>query len=140
MTLKEIGRKITQAFRLAKAADEKVASSIATSLDTIAERAREYEKRFEPEYYVRCQDKKVIEKKIWPKYFEKVQAREKTFELRKDEDDVQTGDILVLNEYREGNYTGRSVSREVTYVLRDAENLGLMKGYCIIAIQPVDWS
>lgn len=49
MVLKEIGRKIAQAFRLAKAADEKVASSIATSLDTIAERAREYEKRFEPE-------------------------------------------------------------------------------------------
>lgn len=49
MILKEIGRKIAQAFRLAKAADEKVASSIATSLDTIAERAREYEKRFEPE-------------------------------------------------------------------------------------------
>lgn len=49
MILKEIGRKIVQAFRSAKAADEKVASSIATSLDTIAERAREYEKSFEPE-------------------------------------------------------------------------------------------
>ena len=49
MILKEIGRKIAQAFRLAKAADEKVTSSIATSLDTIAEQAKEYEKRFEPE-------------------------------------------------------------------------------------------
>lgn len=49
MLLKEIGRKIVQAFRSVKAADEKVASSIATSLDTIAERAREYEKSFEPE-------------------------------------------------------------------------------------------
>ena len=47
--LKEIGRKIAQVFRQAKAADEKAASSIATSLDAIAERAREYEKRFEPE-------------------------------------------------------------------------------------------
>ena len=49
MILKEIGRKIVQAFRSVKAADEKVASSIATSLDTIVERAREYEKSFEPE-------------------------------------------------------------------------------------------
>ena len=49
MMLKEIGRKIAQVFRRAKAADEKAASSIATSLDAIAERAREYEKRFEPE-------------------------------------------------------------------------------------------
>lgn len=48
MILKEIGRKIAQAFRLAKAADEKVTSSIATSLDTIAEQAKEYEKHFEP--------------------------------------------------------------------------------------------
>ena len=37
--LEEIGRKIALAFRLAKAAEKKVASSIATSLDTIAERA-----------------------------------------------------------------------------------------------------
>lgn len=49
MMLKEIGRKIAQVFRRAKAADEKAASSIATSLDAIAERMREYEKRFEPE-------------------------------------------------------------------------------------------
>lgn len=49
MILKEIGRKIVQAFRSVKGADEKVASSIATSLDTIAERARKYEKSFEPE-------------------------------------------------------------------------------------------
>lgn len=50
MILKEIGRKIAWAFRLAKAADEKAASYIATSLNTIVEQAREYEKRFEPEY------------------------------------------------------------------------------------------
>ena len=50
MILKEIGRKVAQAFRQAKAADEKAASYIATSLNTIVERAREYEKRFEPEY------------------------------------------------------------------------------------------
>lgn len=49
MILKEIGRKIVQAFRSVKGVDEKVASSIATSLDTIAERARKYEKSFEPE-------------------------------------------------------------------------------------------
>lgn len=49
MLLKEIGRKIAQAFRLARAADEKVASIIAAALDAKAEQLREYEKRFEPE-------------------------------------------------------------------------------------------
>ena len=50
MILKEIGRKIAQAFRSVKAADEKVASSIATALDAKAEQIKEYEKRFEPEH------------------------------------------------------------------------------------------
>ena len=49
MLLKEIGRKITQVFRLARAADEKVASSIAAALDAKAEQLREYEKSFKPE-------------------------------------------------------------------------------------------
>lgn len=38
-----------QAFRSARAADEKVASSIAAALDAKAEQIKEYEKRFEPE-------------------------------------------------------------------------------------------
>lgn len=50
MLLKEIGRKIAQAFRLARTADEKVASSIAAALDAKAEQIKEYEKRFEPEH------------------------------------------------------------------------------------------
>lgn len=41
MLLKEIGRKIAQAFRLARAADEKVASSIAAALDAKAEQIDE---------------------------------------------------------------------------------------------------
>lgn len=49
MLLKEIGRKIAQAFRLARATDEKVASIIAAALDAKAEQLREYEKSFEPE-------------------------------------------------------------------------------------------
>lgn len=49
MLLKEIGRKIAQVFRLARVADEKVASSIAAALDAKAEQLREYEKSFEPE-------------------------------------------------------------------------------------------
>ena len=50
MILKEIGRKIAQAFRLVKAADEKVASSIAATLGVKAEQLKEYEKSFEPEH------------------------------------------------------------------------------------------
>lgn len=55
MLLKEIGRKIAQAFRLARAADEKVASSIAAVLDAKAEQINEtvassYELTLTPDY------------------------------------------------------------------------------------------
>ena len=49
MILKEIGRKIAQAFRLVKTADKKVASSVVAMLDAKAEQLREYEKSFRPE-------------------------------------------------------------------------------------------
>lgn len=76
---------------------------------------------------------KQIEKKILPEYFKEVAAGNKRFELRKDEDDVQVGDVLLLKEWIEGKgYTGFSTSRVVTYVLRNVPEYGLMDGYCII--------
>lgn len=74
---------------------------------------------------------KVIRKKILPKYFLAVRIRDKNFEIRKDEDDVKVGDLLILQEWDNG-YTGNGVSHHVKYVLRDAEEYGLMPGYCII--------
>ncbi len=75
---------------------------------------------------------KVIRKKIHPQYFCAVRAREKNFEIRLDEDDIQVGDLLILEEW-DWFYTGNNVRRYVKYVLRDAEALGLMPGYCIIS-------
>ena len=77
---------------------------------------------------------KTIEKKILPEYFKEVKAGRKTFELRKDEDDVQVGDTLILREWDGENYTGRRAVRDVSYVLRDVPEYGLQKGYCIIAL------
>lgn len=75
---------------------------------------------------------KTVRKKILPEYFKVVRAREKNFEIRLDENDIQVGDILILEEWN-GFYTGQSVRRYVKYVLRDAAALGLMPGYCIIS-------
>ena len=40
---------------------------------------------------------KGIRKKILPCYFEDVKARKKNFEIRKDEDDIQVGDIIEVS-------------------------------------------
>lgn len=76
---------------------------------------------------------KQVEKKILPLYFKLVCMGKKNFELRKDEDDIQAGDTLLLKEWsEETGYTGFRVSKVVTYVLRNVPEYGLMDGYCII--------
>lgn len=76
--------------------------------------------------------RKIIIKKVLPKYFEAVIKDKKKFEIRKDKDDVQVGDAIVLKEWDGEKYTGREVSRNVTYVLRNVPEYGLAEGYCII--------
>lgn len=74
---------------------------------------------------------KVVQKKILPKYFKDVKSGNKKFELRVDEDDIQVGDTVVLNEWDNGEYTGQTISVEVTYVLRNVPEYGLLEGHCI---------
>ncbi|MCD6279632.1 DUF3850 domain-containing protein [Candidatus Micrarchaeota archaeon] len=41
----------------------------------------------------------VIEKKIWPKYFELIQQGKKTFEIRLADFEIKEGDVLLLKEW-----------------------------------------
>lgn len=75
---------------------------------------------------------KVVEKKILPEYFKAIIEEKKHFEIRKDEDNLQIGDILILKEWNGKEYTGQSVSAKITYVLRNAPEYGLMEGYIIV--------
>ena len=77
----------------------------------------------------------VHKKKLLTEYFEDVVLNRKTFELRKDEDNIQAGDVLILMEWDGKDYTGRTVYTDVTYVLRDVPQYGLMDGHCIIGIR-----
>lgn len=78
---------------------------------------------------------KYVTKKILPVYFDAVKSGAKPFELRKDEDDIQVGDILELNEWKDKRYTGHKLICRVTYVLRNCPEYGLMDGYCIIGLK-----
>jgi len=61
----------------------------------------------------------IIEKKIWPKYFEAIKQGKKKFELRLADFKIKEGDILVLKEWNPESkeYTGRKIKRKVKYVL-----------------------
>ena len=81
---------------------------------------------------------KTIWKKILPWYFEAVRNGSKTFEIRKDEDGFEVGDHIILCEWSGTAYTGFTLEAEVTYILRDAEQYGLMPGFCILGIKALD--
>lgn len=75
----------------------------------------------------------VHEIKIAPKFFEYQKNGKKKWELRKNDRDYKVGDTLILKEFRDGEnqyYTGRMLSRVITYILPEHE--GLTPGYVIL--------
>ena len=80
-----------------------------------------------------------IEKKVLPQYYKGIRTHKKMFEIRKDEDGIRPGDLLVLREWDGEKYTGGCARREVTAVLRDCPECGLMEGYCILSLQVPGW-
>jgi ASC-1-like (ASCH) protein len=71
------------------------------------------------------------ELKIEKQYYEKVVSGDKTFEIRKNDRDFKTGDIIKLNEIAAGYYTGESTTRVITYIC----NYEQKDNYVVLAIQ-----
>ena len=65
----------------------------------------------------------IIEKKVLPKYYEKIISGEKKFELRLADFECKEGDVLLLREWNPETkeYAGRSVEKKVTYVIKTKE-------------------
>ncbi|VXB81024.1 hypothetical protein EXIGUO8H_230002 [Exiguobacterium sp. 8H] len=80
----------------------------------------------------------VHELKIWPEYFDAVEAGLKTFEIRQDDRGYKSGDVLTLREYdpTEQAYTGRALCRRVTYTSTFAQRAG----YVVMALGNIDRS
>lgn len=71
--------------------------------------------------------------KVWPQFFGALLDGTKTFEWRKDDRNFREGDTLVLKEWStEKGYTGRSVTRIVSYILRDG--FDVPAGYAVLAL------
>ena len=61
-----------------------------------------------------------IEKKIWPKYFEKIFNGEKDFEVRLNDYEYNIGDVLLLREWNPESktYTGKSIEKTIKYIAK----------------------
>lgn len=75
----------------------------------------------------------IHELKIWPEYFEEILAGTKTFEVRKNDRDFKTGDILLLMETIDDMHTGRGVSKTISYILQGGQ-FGIAEGYVIMSL------
>ena len=75
--------------------------------------------------------------KILPQYYADINKGIKTFEIRKNDRDYRVGDTLLLCEWNteQKNFTGNSIRKEVTYILRSNSINGLNKNYIIMAIR-----
>ena len=70
--------------------------------------------------------------KILPVYYNAIDSGEKSFEVRYNDRNYHVHDILHLQEWYNGNYTGREMAVEVTYLL-DAPGY-CKEGYVIMSI------
>ncbi|MFP7308821.1 DUF3850 domain-containing protein [Enterococcus faecalis] len=73
----------------------------------------------------------IHELKILPEYFEAVVSGNKCFEIRKNDRRYEVGDILRLNEYEDGKYTGNFHVAEITYITDYAQQ----DGYVVLGIK-----
>lgn len=73
--------------------------------------------------------------KTWPAYFQAVLDGIKTFEARMDDRGFKVGDCLCLQEYNPDikEYTGREVTKEITYILNGRE-FGVEYKFCVMAL------
>ncbi len=81
-------------------------------------------------------DQRIHQIKLGVEFFKDVCSGAKPFEIRKNDRDYKTGDILEMLEFENGMKTGRSVKVIVTYIL-DVYT-GLKEGYCIMGISLVN--
>jgi len=68
--------------------------------------------------------------KCSPIFFHAVENRRKNFEVRKNDRKFKIGEIVILQEYSEGEYTGESCRRVIHYILDDPEYC--KEGYVIL--------
>ncbi len=80
---------------------------------------------------------KNIKKRISHKEFRDISMGIKTFYFQKDEDMIQTGDVIDFLEWENDTFTGENIRCAVTYIQRKLDENGLMDEYCIIGIEAV---
>ncbi|WP_449549603.1 DUF3850 domain-containing protein [Lelliottia nimipressuralis] len=73
--------------------------------------------------------------KITPKYLDAVVAGQKKAELRKNDRAYKVGDMLSLNEWKHGSYTGREWAAVITHIVPVNEVMQDSEGWVMLSIR-----
>lgn len=80
----------------------------------------------------------IHELKIYPKNFDAILNGSKAFEICKNDKGFQVGDNIVLREWDNIKYSGRTIYAEITYIIDD-RFVGLEDGYVALGIKMYDY-
>lgn len=79
--------------------------------------------------------------KIQAGFYYAVMKCYKTFELRKNDRDFLISDLIHFVNVNGEDFTNEPNNvYQITYVLKDVEEYGLDKDYCILGIKKLEWS
>lgn len=115
----------------AKKSEERNGESVPKIMEDVAEIEKDVpeisENVIETEVKVTHQIKLVAE------FFDDAAAGRKSFELRKNDRNYKEGDVLEMEEVKDGKKTGRKCSKRIVYMMENFE--GLEDGYCILGCE-----
>lgn len=81
---------------------------------------------------------KIHRVKCFERWFAEVTTGLKPFEIRKNDRDYQVGDLLELNETKDGEYSARAALYKITSVMPSEDFPdGIKAGYAVLGIQPI---
>ncbi len=80
--------------------------------------------------------------KCWSEFFQMKWDGKKDWELRKNDRNYKVGDFLIQEEgdvqHDDFVRTGRVLTEQITYILKDQPQFGLEKGYCIMSTKEIE--
>jgi hypothetical protein len=75
--------------------------------------------------------------KTLSQYFHRVESGEKPFEVRKNDRDFQTGDLVYLEDFDGTNFSGKKILGKITYILQGGQ-FGIERGHCVFGFEVIE--
>lgn len=112
----------------------KIEETVTESMENVAETEESVPKMMTNVVEVAETEMKVTHQiKLEAEFFDDALSGRKSFELRKNDRNYKEGDVLEMEEVKDGKKTGRKCSKRIVYMMENFE--GLEDGYCILGCE-----